>query len=518
MKSTDIEDLAEARTSPQSCNKYILSVSILLLSLLLFTSAFAQPQMQLGSTAELKDALPKVEPLKNPLHAAANETTVDDQTDLAVTVYNNNRALVRDRRSVKLLPGEVALRFSDVAAQIMPETVSLKSLTAAKDLQVLEQNYEYDLMSPEKLMEKYVGKDVKLISLDTKSNFNEVNAKLLSVNNGPVYEAGGEIYLGHPGNVVLPEIPEELIAKPSLIWLLNNEATDHDIEATYLTNGISWRADYVATLDKDEKKMGLEGWVTLDNQSGVTYGNAQLKLVAGAVNVVEENRAAGGAIMADKAVEMNALGYFAKEESFAEYHLYTMPRRTTVKQNQSKQVRLLTASEVSTRKIYEYRGQVDFYSNPMPKFEPESPSVYLLFKNDEASHLGMPLPGGVLRVYQQDQDGMLQFSGEDRVEHTPKDEEVRLKLGQAFDIKAERKQTDFQILGPQRFEAEFEIVVRNHKSLPIAVDIVEPMPADWEVIKKSQEFVKKDAFTAVFTVPVPVDGAATVNYRVRVRM
>ena len=206
-----------------------------------------------------------------------------------------------------------------------------------------------------------------------------------------------------------------------------------------------------------------------------------------------------------------------REESFAEYHIYTLPRRTTIKQNQSKQVRLLTAANIPVAKIYEYRGQVNFYSQQMGPVPPDSVGVFLKFKNEEKAQLGMPLPGGVLRVYQEDQDGMLQFSGEDHIEHTPKDEEVRLQLGKAFDVKAERKQTDFQVIGNNVFEAEFEISVRNHKKTEVAVDIVEPMPADWEILKKSQEFVKKDAFTAVFTVKVPVDGEGKVSYRVRVR-
>jgi hypothetical protein len=446
----------------------------------------------------------------------ASETTVADQTDVAVTVYNNNRALVRDRRTVKLLPGEVSLKFMDVAQQIMPETVSLKSLSAPGQLHILEQNYEYDLMSPQKLMEKYVGRDVRLVNTDTEQNFTEVNAKLLSVNEEPVYQIGDEIYLGHPGNVVLPKIPEELIAKPTLIWLLNNDGTDHEIEATYLTNGLSWKADYVLSVNKDDSAMDLEGWVTLDNQSGTAYNNAQLQLVAGQVNVVQP-QPMQKMVMADFVQARAAGAPMMQEESFAEYHLYTLQRRTTIKQNQSKQVSLLTASGVPLKKIYEYRGNVQYYSQQIPPMEKEKVGVYLTFQNKESDSLGIPLPAGIMRVYQADSEGRLQFAGEDNIDHTPKDEEVRLNIGNAFDVVAERKQTDFQQVAQNVTESEFEITLRNHKEQDITVDVVEPMPADWEVLKSSMDYEKKDAHTIIFHVPVKADGEAKVTYRVRTK-
>lgn len=444
-----------------------------------------------------------------------SETTLSDQTDVAVTVYNNDRALVRDRRKVKLPSGEISLKFMDVAEQIQPETVSLKSLNHPGTLHILEQNYEYDLMSPSKLMEKYVGKEVRLVNQDTKLNFQEVQAKLLSVNEGPVYQVGNDVYLGHPGNVVLPQIPEELIAKPSLIWLLSNDGADHEVEATYLTAGLSWKADYVVTLNKAENAMNLEGWVTLDNKSGATYQNGQLKLVAGEVNIVQAPRPMrfAGAAMMEKAAAAPPM----REESFAEYHLYSLPRRTTIKQNQSKQVSLLSAQEIAVKKVYEYRGNVAYYSQPMPKVENEKVGVFISFWNKEANHLGMPLPGGIMRVYQEDSEGMLQFAGEDSLKHTPKDEEVRLRLGNAFDIVGERMQKDYKRIADNIHQAEFEIVLRNHKELDITVDVVEPMEGDWEILRSSIEHEKKDARTAVFHVPVAKNGEAKLTYRVQVR-
>ena len=454
------------------------------------------------------------DPLKDTVVSA--ETTLQDQTDVAVTIYNNDLALVRDRRKVKLLPGEQALKFMDVAEKIRPETVSLKSLSAPGSLAILEQNYAYDLMSPAKLMEKYVGKQVRLVNLSTEVSFSQVDAQLLSVNEGPVYQVGRDIYLGHPGQVVLPEVPENLIAKPTLVWLLQNGGTDHDVEVTYLTGGIGWKADYVVTLDKAETKIDLEAWVTLNNQSGAQYTSAQMKVVAGEVNVVPRGRPETLNLDYAAGAAMKAMPAPMREETFAEYHLYTLPRRTTIKQNESKQVSLLTAVSVGVTKVYEYRGNEGFYSQPIPPQKEEKVGVFLKFMNKQENHLGMPLPAGVMRVYQEDSEKMLQFAGEDAIKHTPKDEEVRLHLGNAFDVIGERTQTDFQRISDRVFESTFEIKLRNHKDNNITVDVVEPMTEDWTILEKSHEFVKKDARTAVFSLPVAANGETVLTYRVRV--
>lgn len=487
-------------------NKYL---SCLLVCIVLAAASAAQEPAAPPAETKLHDALKE--------GVANAETTIQDQTDVAVTIYNNDLALVRDRRKVKLLPGEQSLKFMDVAEKIRPETVSLKSLSSPGALAILEQNYAYDLMSPNKLLEKYVGKDVRLVNLSTEVSFSQVDAKLLSVNEGPVYQVGRDIYLGHPGQVVLPEVPENLIAKPTLIWLLQNGGTDHEVEVTYLTAGIGWKADYVVTLDKSETKADIEGWVTLNNQSGAQYANAQMKVVAGEVNIVPQlnlradfNGAGGGMKAMAAPVPM-------REESFAEYHLYTLPRRTTIKENESKQVSLLTATGVGMTKVYEYRGNEGFYSQPIPPQKEEKVGVFLRFKNKEENHLGMALPSGVMRIYQEDSEKMLQFSGEDNIKHTPKDEEVRLHLGNAFDVVGERTQTDFQRISDRVFESAYEIKLRNHKDTNISVDVVEPMTDDWTIQEKSSEFIKKDARTAVFSLPVAANGETVLKYRVRVK-
>jgi len=485
-----------------------MTKAILLVSVFLASAAAAQqpPAGPLGVT-KLRD------PVAESVHRA--ESTIDDQTDVAVTIYNNNLALVRDRRKAVLLPGEIKLRFADVSQQIKPETVSLKSLTDPDALRIIEQNYEFDLISPSKMMEKYVGKDVRLVNFSTEMGFSEKEARLLSVNQGPIYQVGGEIYLGHPGTVVLPEIPANLIAKPSLIWLLKNEGADHDIEVSYLTHGLLWQADYVLTLNNAENLIDLEGWVTLTNQSGAQYTHAMLKVVAGEVNIVQPQMMRGGglggrAIQADRVAPM-------REETFAEYHLYTLPRRTTIKQNESKQVSLLTASGIRGEKVYEFRGNESFYFSRMPPQPEQNVEVFLKFQNEEQNQLGVPLPAGVMRVYQEDQDSMLQFAGEDRIEHTPKDEEVRLKLGNAFDVVGERTQTDWDRVAEHVFESEYKIELRNHKEQNIEVNIVEPMTRDWAIISSSHDYVKRDARTALFKVKVPADGETVVTYRVRIR-
>lgn len=492
----------------------ILTLVAMAGALALWSAAQAQAPAD-NAPAPVPTNLKLNDPLKGAFDGA--ETTLKDQTDIAVTVYNGNLALVRDRRKVSLYPGNVTLRFADVAQQVRPETVSLQSVLDPGKLSILEQNYEYDLMSPAKLMEKYVGKKVKLVNLSTEVTFGEAEAELLSVNEGPVYKVGNDIYLGYPGQVVLPEIPENLIAKPSLIWLLDNDGTDHEIEVTYLTGGIDWRADYVITLAKDDASMDLLGWVTLNNQSGAAYTNAQLKVVAGELNVAPQpERMARKMVRGEMAMAAPPPAPM-QEEAFAEYHLYTLPRRTTIKENQSKQVNLLTASGIKTKKVYELRGREDYYFCPVPPEKDQKVAVFLEFQNKQENQLGIPIPAGVMRIYQEDSEGMRQFAGEDRVKHTPKDEKIRLRMGEAFDVVGERKQTDYQRVSDVVHESAYEIKVRNHKDKDITVDIVEPMPGDWEVQKKSHDFLKKDAHTAVFSVPVAKDGETVVTYRVRVK-
>jgi len=443
-------------------------------------------------------------------------TSVEDQVDVALTAYNDGLGLVRDTRELTLPTGELFLDFRDVAERIKPETVSLQSLASERSLTVFEQNYEYDLMSPSKLKEKYVGEMVKLQSFSEKDGFETVDARLLSVNEGPIYEVDGEIYLGHPGQVVLPDVPEDLRATPTLVWLLDNALSNQELELTYLTEGISWKADYVINLARDDRSMDLTGWITLDNRSGATYENAELKLVAGDVHRVERRpEPREMRMMMDAAVAERAAP--AEQEAFAEYHLYTIPRRTTIRQNQQKQVLLLEADNIVSDKHYELHAPSHFFRQRVGTQRDLRPEVYIEFANEEGNNLGMPLPGGIMRVYQEDSAGMPQFAGEDRIDHTPRDEDVRLKIGSAFDVLADRVQTDFTRVSDRVTESSFEITLRNHKDADVTVDVVENLQGDWEILDSSHNYEQRDARTALFSLDVPSRGETVLTYDVRVR-
>ncbi|MFQ5960946.1 MAG: DUF4139 domain-containing protein, partial [Candidatus Methylomirabilales bacterium] len=359
-------------------------------------------------------------------------TTGEHQQTVAVTIYNGNLGLVKDIRKIQLPTGIHDLRFMDVAAQINPATVHLKSLTDPRKLRILEQNYEYDLLNPQKLLEKYVGKKVTLWEKNHYTGEErQVDALLLSVNGGPIYQIDGAIYLNYPGRVILPAIPENLIARPTLVWRLKNSLPRSQvIEASYLTKGITWRADYVLTLNANDDHGDLAGWVTIDNRSGAPYRNAVLKLVAGDVNQARGEREMADALRG-MAAKSAAEAQTFQEEGFFEYHLYSLDGKTTIKQNQSKQISLLSAAEIPIRKDLIYYGAQHYYRNRYGKpISNQKVGVYLEVANSKKNHLGIPLPKGVVRVYKADRSGSLQFIGEDRIDHTPKDEKIKIKMGE----------------------------------------------------------------------------------------
>ena len=381
-------------------------------------------------------------------------STQQDQKDLAVTVYNSNVALVRDVRRLRLPAGTLDLRYMDIAAQVNPATVHIVSLSAPKDLNVLEQNYEYDLLSPQKLLQKYVGKELTLVRLVTENNSTKevpVKATLLALNEGPVWKVGNEIITGMGADrYVFPDLPENLYSKPTLVWLLDNKrAGEQTVEASYLTNQVNWNADYVLTIRSDQKAADLNGWVTVINNSGTAFRNAQLQLVAGEVHRVSEAPASGAPAHGDEGRCKLAAPQFV-QEPISEYHLYTLERRTNLQDNETKQISLLDATGVSFDKIFEVDGQQYYYHNAQRPGEPikEPVQVHIKFKNSQENSLGIPLPAGTVRVYQGDSKGRVQFIGEDRIGHTPKDETLDLHIGNAFDVVAERKQTDFKSLWP----------------------------------------------------------------------
>ena len=284
---------------------------------------------------------------------------------------------------------------------------------------------------------------------------------------------------------------------------------------SYLTGGISWKADYIVKLNKDDTSSDISGWVTLDNRSGAEYKDAKLKLVAGKVN-----RAAGrredGYNMRKEEKAMRAISSF-EEKSFFEYHIYDLQRKTTIKNNQTKQVSLLSADGVGIKKEFLVYGVKSYFTRMYRNKNKKQPvGVYVKFKNSKENNIGMPLPEGIMRLYKKDDAGSLQFIGEDRISHTPKNEEIKLKIGEAFDVVAERIQTDYRRITSSLHESEWEITIRNHKEEDIEVGIIEHLYGSWKVISKSHPYKKADAFTIRFNVKVPKDGAVKVKYRVRV--
>jgi hypothetical protein len=439
--------------------------------------------------------------------------TQEQQKDVAVTIYNGNLGLVKDIRELVLGPGVHEVKFMDVAAQIDPTTVHLRSLTDASGLRILEQNYEYDLLNPQKLLDKFVGKPVKLMTQDG----NLIDAILLSNNNGPIYKINGQIHLGHPGRVILPDLPDNLIPRPTLVWLLQNHTgRPQRIEASYLTSGITWKADYVVVLNAEDTGGDLSGWVTIDNESGATYTDAALKLVAGDVHRPVTRREVRDAL--EYAAKAAAAPQQFQEESFFEYYLYSLEGRTTIKQNQTKQISLLDVSDIPIKKELRFYGASQYYRGQLgTPLSNQKVSVFLEIANKEQHRLGMPLPKGTVRVYKASSDGSLQFIGEDIIDHTPKDEKVKIKMGEAFDVVGERTQRDWKKIAWNLYETEWDVEIRNHKKEDVQVTIVEPVPGDWEVIKSSHPYNKTEAHTLQYVVSVPKDGKTTVNYRVRMR-
>jgi hypothetical protein len=449
-------------------------------------------------------------------------TTEKDHVDLAVTVYNSNIALVRDVRQIHLPSGTFPLHFEDVAASINPATVHFRSLVDPSKLNVIEQNYEFDLLDPQKLLQKYVGKEVTLVRPEKdagSTRWVETKAVLLANNGGPVWKIGNEIVTGMAvDSYRFPDLPENLYSRPTLVWMLENRGPESQrVEASYLTNNMNWNADYVLTVGRDERSADLDGWVTLVNNSGVAYSNAKLQLVAGQLNRVEPPmaRAMAGAAMLESKAAAPQFG----QEAFSEYHLYTLARRTSIQNNESKQISLLTGSGVPVEKYLLVEGQQYWFRNPQGIGNPIKQPVKVLyrFKNDEKSGLGMPLPAGTVRVYQADSKGGIQFVGEDRIDHTPKDETLKVHVGDAFDVVCERKETDYKKIATNVIELEYQITLRNHKDSAVTVEVREPIGGDWEVLNSNFKWTKLDATTLGFSIPVEKDGTATLDYRVRVK-
>jgi hypothetical protein len=433
--------------------------------------------------------------------------------EVSVTIYNSDLGLVKDVRELDFQKGKSFIQFTDVASQIDPTSVHFSPVNPSDQVSILEQNYQYDLVSSSKILEKYVDKEIELFtkSGDVKGEEKSYKGTLLSYsdNNVTIQEPGGAIRIIRLDEVVdlyFPSLPEGLITRPTLVWFMDSQTSGKKkAEVSYLTSGINWHAEYVAVVDQQDENLELAGWVSIDNRSGATYQDAKVKLIAGEVHRVMEapvpTRMGKGFV-----AEMAAAPQF-EEKPFFEYHLYTLMRPATIKDNEIKQVSLFPSAEVKVKKICTYDGlQND-----------KDVKVELEFKNAQSEGLGIPLPEGKIRVYKADVDKSLEFVGEDKIDHTPRDEKVQVFLGNAFDIVGERQKSDFKQISDDVSEESYQIKLRNHKEEPVEVMVVEHLYSyvQWEIKESSIPYEKKNASTVEFKVQLAKDQEVTVNYTVR---
>jgi hypothetical protein len=448
-------------------------------------------------------------------------TTLKDQQEVAVTIYNENLALVKDTRKLRLDRGDAALAWRDVSAKIRPETALLRDLTHPKNLSLIEQNFDFDLLTPQKLLEKYVGSKVTVIKTNPATGAEtREEATVLATNGGVVLKYADRIETGVPGRIAYGSVPANLRDRPTLVMQIQSAQAGEDLlELSYLTGGLAWKADYVAELSAKDDRLDLNGWVTLTNQSGTSYNNAKLQLVAGDVHRVQDELRMAAPAAVPRLAKAEAK---MAEESLFEYHLYTLNRPTTIAESQTKQVALLSAPGVPVVKEFQLRGADYYYRSSYGELgQKMKVGVFVEFEN-KGGNLGIPLPKGVVRVYKKDSAGNAQFVGEDSIDHTPKNEKVRLKLGEAFDVTADKKQASFEkIAGTSRYnyiyDAAFEIVLKNAKDEAVTVKVVEPIPGDWQMLSESAPHAKEASNTAVWNVAVPANGKTTLTYKVRVR-
>jgi len=423
---------------------------------------------------------------------------------LAITIYNDNLALVREQRALDFEKGIKEYRFTNVAAQIDPTSVHFKSSAKGQKISLLEQNYEYDLVGTQRLLEKYI--DQQIIALTTEGN--SFSGTLLSAQSGDVIIQTNDnlvkvIKASSLQTIEFPSLPSGLITRPTLVWLLSCDKTgQYDTEISYLTKGISWHAEYVAVINDSDTELDLSGWVSVENKSGAGYENAKLKLVAGDVNIVKPEMPPR-TFLAKTAYADEAAAQF-EEKAFFEYHLYTLQRPATIKDRQIKQLSLFPPAKAKVKKIFTYNGKRD----------KQKVRVNIELRNSKANGLGMPLPKGKIRVYKTDVDKSQEFIGEDLIDHTPKDEKLRVYLGNAFDIVGERIVKDVKKIGRRSRQETVGITLRNHKEEAVTVTVIENLWGDWEFVGPTPTILKKDAYKVEFKVVVPANGETAIEYTV----
>jgi hypothetical protein len=470
----------------------------------------------------------------------------------AITIYNKDFVVVRDHLALDLKPGINQAQFTGITAHLEPDSVILRD-PAGRALQILEQNYRNDPISQELLLSRYEGKTIDFIVLQNGAKFETVRGKIIRsgyipsspyyANQGypqpgmgqPIIEVDGVLRFGLPGQPLFPSLDSDSILKPTLNWLLRTDRPGaFDAEISYVSGGMSWQADYNLVIsDKSDPKsstnlVDVVGWVTMQNHTGKTFEDARIKLMAGDVNKIQAQLARPESrTMVMKAMAADEMAPVVREKSFDEFHLYTLERPATLRDQETKQVEFVRATDIRSQRLYIYDGAnlgvYGIYGSDLiqdPNYGTQSNTkVWVMqeFKNSETNHLGIPLPKGRLRFYRRDTDGHLEFVGENSIDHTPKDETVRVYTGNAFDITGERKRTNFHIESSHRFMDEsFEIRVRNHKKEAAQIRVVEHLYRcnNWKIADESTEHRKKDAQTIEFPVTVAPDGEQVITYTV----
>lgn len=428
------------------------------------------------------------------------------QSDLTVTVYNDGRGLVKDVRELNFKKGADTVKITDVAASLDPTSVRFEPLVRKNDIDLLEQNFEFDLIGSEKLLNKYLDRNIDLVTKDQKT----FSGKLLSYTGGQYVlsvPAGGikVVNASEVVNISMPELPSGFYTRPTLVWLFSSRyAGKEKCQVSYLAGNLGWHAEYVALVNATDDRLSLSGWVSIDNRSGATYPNAKLKLVAGQLNRARQER---GIVQSSQMKIQTADQQPFEEKDFFEYHLYTLSFPTSLANNQIKQVSLFDPAETPVKKNFIYD----------PDRDATKASVVLEFKNSKEMGLGMALPTGVVRMMKRDTDGSIELIGEDNLGHTPKDESVKLTVGKAFDIACEQTQKDRRQISSKVWEEDWEVSIRNHKTEPVTVRVVKRLWGFWDITQTSHTFTKKDASTAWFEIPVDKDKETKLTFTVRYR-
>jgi len=451
--------------------------------------------------------------------------STEKQTKIGITIYNNNLALIKDTRTMTLQPGHNRVDFEDVSAKIRPETASLTTIEKKNAIELIEQNFDYDLLTPKKLLDKYIGREIKIIRTNPATgNESQLKATVLATNNGVVLQVGNHIETGMPDRILFPNLPENLRSKPTLTIDLLQHSKSHPssniFELSYLSSGFGWKADYVAHINKLETYIDLNAWVTLTNQSGNSYHNAQLQLIAGDINQVSTIRYERQKLRRNE-VSLASVSQ-TKEEPLLDYHLYSLANKTDLLDNQTKQVALFSRNKIPIKKIYRAKGNSHFYHNRYnTENKKRKTEVIIQFVNDKPSNLALPLPKGIIRSYKNDTNNNLQFVGEDKIEHTANKETISLKLGNAFDISSSKQQLNFNVISKNNnarhtTESEYKITANNAKDTAVILILEEPIPGEWVILDESLSHKKIDSSTAQWKLPIPANGKTTLHYKVRI--